>query len=110
MHIPTYQIHNVIEGYIRHCSDKGSNNSVKSFFSQKEGFKDRKDDFLDKTASEIINRIIRLKSPEKMVANVNQKSEFIFNTVDSNGKKVKNVLLVERNSFKVSPLWKMSRV
>ncbi|MCP3922249.1 MAG: hypothetical protein GY714_06665 [Desulfobacterales bacterium] len=102
MHIPTYQIHNVIKGYIRHFCN-GESDEEKSFLSH-QGFEDRKDAVLKQTALDIIEKIMKLESPEKMTSEINQKSEFVFNTVDSNSKKIKNVLFVEDNSFKVSPL------
>lgn len=103
MHIPTYQIHNVIKGYIMHIASDGSFVEKQSFFNHFKGFEDRKDDVLDKTAKDIIERILKLESPEKKETDSDQKSEFVFKTVNNDGNTVKNVLLLKKNSFEVKP-------
>lgn len=117
MHIPAYQIHNVLNTYSLQLfkagtaiqnADSGPDSSASRISAET-----RRKAIIDKVAAEIVQRITRLDalsaghtvpsqiSPGRTAAlhTENQNNQFVFNTLDSHNNKMPRTLSIEDSIF-----------
>ena len=121
MHVPSYQIHNVLKVYSRQVSQSrilerqkrlGAIPSVDSINLSSEG---KRKVVIDKVAADIVDKITRFGPQDRVEHNIvnqlqdelGQKVEingkkgtdFVYNTIDNNNNKTTNKLPVNGSSF-----------
>ena len=114
MHIPSYQIHNVLKVYsrqvrqsriIEHQKRLGAIPSFDSINLSSEG---KRKVVIDKVAADIVDRITRFGPQDRIEHNIvnqlhdelGQKgADFIYNTIDDNNNKTTNTLPVNDSDF-----------
>ncbi len=121
MHVPSYQIHNVLKVYSRQVSQSrilerqkrlGAIPSVDNINLSSEG---KRKVVIDKVAADIVDKITRFGPQDRVEHNiVNQfqdelgqkvefngknETDFVYNTIDDNNNKTTNTLPVNGSSF-----------
>ena len=131
MHVPSYQMHNVLNVYSRqlkqNVSSGGNTNPIEGTPTDRVNLtpEGKRQATIEKVSRDILNKITRFgslaetrqritendekNSPKEFLADEKHETTFVFNAIDSVNQKITNTLSVEDSGFLIQKLEQLAK-